>query len=226
MGYVAPGFCGADFERKIPITVQSNWSASPCILNHALRKAGELSIVLSIVSLFILAGCGGGASKSNTGATSSIIQLSGTNGDMSKYLGIWISGCGIKYNLVYNPSKPTQPTVLSPDGVINKFDMTAVSGASVQGIMTTSLYAGNTFCSGSAVQSVSTISLQYVSNVAVTNQPGANYFVGMADRVDLSVVGASGVVSYDFAFRQNFSRFQLKSAGGYFSIADLLYNKQ
>ncbi len=195
-------------------------------LKPALRKATELGVGLTAVATLILAGCGGGGTTSTRVTASSVTQLSGTNGDMSKYLGVWVSDCGIKSNWVYNPSKPLQPTILPSDGVINRFDMTAVSGLSVQGAMTTTLYTGNTSCSGSAVQSVSTISLQYVSNVAVTNQPGTNNFSGMADRIDLSVVGASGVVSYDFAFRQNFSIFQLTSSGSYFSGSDLLYKKQ
>lgn len=182
-----------------------------------LLSAGIELVVVSLVLLpVLLVGCGGGASNKSTSAIAQVTQLVGTNGDMNKYVGAWVSGCGIKYNI-----STTYPfNFLGSDGVVNRFDFTGVSGAVVQGTLTSDKFVANTYCSGTPVRTVTPIAIQFASNVVIASTT----YTGTADLVDLDT--GVGATPYYFAFRLNFSQFQLKSSSTNFSSSDLLYVKQ
>jgi len=197
-------------------------------LSPTLHRVGELCVATILTIPLVLAGCGGGGSKSNTSITSSVVQLSGTNGDMSKYLGSWVSGCGYTYNYTYNPPNPIPTGISSTNGVINRFDFTTISGVGVQGTLTRKVFLGDQYCGAVPNQTVSMIDLRYTS--AVTGISVPSYFIGSADKVGLGALSASGVVSgvtaYDFGFHPGFVKFQLKGVSSKFSITDLVYTKQ
>lgn len=194
------------------------------VLRFDLGKAMELGISLVILSpLVFITGCGGGSSKSSSGAVSSIVQLSGSNGDMSKYLGRWVSECGTKIGPW--PNGTAYPTL---DGGINTFELTTISGVRVEGTLTAVTYAGNTSCLGWGTQSVATpIFLQYASSVSITTPAGQKVdFAGSADRIDYGAISGVMAAPYNFAFRSNFGQFQLTSASNAFSTTNVIYTKQ
>lgn len=176
----------------------------------------EMGLSLAMIAVLALAACGGGGGETYIVAT----QLSGTNGDMSKYLGTWVTGCAINYTLL-------SLTTVRADGVINKFDLTAISGVRAQGTLTINTYNSSTSCSGTASQRTENVFLQYASNVAITTPPDKTaFFAGSADRIDLGVIGTVATTPYNIGFRSNFSQFQVAAASSVFSSSNLRYTKQ
>ncbi len=185
-------------------------------LKRTLRKATELGVGVAAVVTLTLAGCGGGATSTRV-TTSTVTQLSGTNGDMTKYLGVWLSECGTNIS----------PPFTTLDGVTNRFDLTAISGAGVLGTLTATTYPNSTSCTGGWTQAVAQVSLQYASNVVITTPAGKTaLFSGSADRINYRAISGVTTTPYNFGFRSNFSQFQLTSASSAFSTTNLIYTKQ
>ncbi|MDH4216378.1 MAG: hypothetical protein OEV23_05720 [Gallionella sp.] len=183
-------------------------------IKATLMKSTELGLSLSMIVVLALAACGGGGASETHIVTT---QLSGTNGDMSKYLGSWVSGCGISFRM-------QNLTLVGTDGVINEFSLTAISGVNAQGTFTANTFYNSTSCSGTAAQTTGNVSLQYASNVYITDQ--TPFYAGSADRINLGATGSVSATPYNIGFRSNFSQFQLTSANSNFYSGNLIYTKR
>lgn len=186
------------------------------LLRYATGSKGICSVAL--VSILVAA-CGGGSGNSTrtTVTAPPAINLAGSGGDMSKYIGTWTSDCGLKLNI-------GKVGDAASSGVINTFFLTAASADTVQGTL---ISRESSFgCTGAYTETTSTITLKYVSNVLATGVSGrTSDFTGSADKVTLGVTGSSANTVFYFGFRENFSKFQLTSLD-YFSSTDLVYSRK
>ncbi len=168
---------------------------------------------LTAIAVLALAGCGGGGSNSGSSNSAPVAPtattLAGTNGDMSKYLGSWVSNCGI---VVSGGGATTS--------VVNSFVFNAVNGDTVTGTATVSEYTSFN-CTGTRTQSMNGIAIKYLANVAAL---GTGY-TGFADRVALGTTAANATLATSFGFRQNFTKFQIASTSDTFSTLNLTYTK-
>ena len=183
-----------------------------------LRKVLAITLLIT-ASAFGLTGCGGGAA-SYVVVEPPDVNLAGTNGDMSKYLGTWVSACGNQFKI--NSGAAGTSTI---NGVINTFTLTTISGNAVQGTLVSEIYE-TLQCGGLNSKNTYAVSLQYAGNRVAVGQSGSTpSFSGTADNVTLSEIGASVSSPYGLAFRENFSKFQLTSLA-YFGPNDLVYTKK
>lgn len=180
-------------------------------------------IWLSIVT--ILGGCAtpqeaAQQEKAATPATSSSVVLSGTNGDMGRYLGTWTSTCGQEFRL-------------SPEGtgkvmsIVSVFQLTAVYANTVKGTLTVNTYPSRD-CTGTASANTADVVLQYsgAAQVLGTYEKGTTFFTGAGDSILASTVGSNpGGDTFSVGFRDNFSKFQIAPFNN-FSNANLVYSKQ
>jgi len=175
-----------------------------------------------IVSAAMLQACGGGGStggggSSTAGTTITTITLAGSNGDLSKYLGTWVSDCGFKLNI-------GQVGGNAVTGVVNRFVFTTVSGSAITGVLTSTEYTAFD-CTGSSTISSQNVRLTYVSNLLATGSTGTTFFTGTADSVTVGQVGSSSTTSMVTGFRDSFGKFQLTPSLP-FSTANMVYTKQ
>lgn len=154
-------------------------------------------------------------------ATLPAVVLSGTNGDMEKYLGTWTSACGREYRI--GPS--------GSGGVnsgINSFEFKSVAGNTLQGTLIVDTYE-TPDCSGPSKRSTANISLVYTQNLPVVGSYAEQVrFSGFADKVTATLAstdGTGGSNIFNVGFFENFSKFQLAPLD-YFSSTNLVYTKK
>ena len=177
----------------------------------------EMPVLISLLASGVLAGCGGGGAESATApaAQVTVTTLAGSSGDMSKYLGNWVSDCG------YNATGANQGK-----SQINTFSITSVSGSTANGTLTVRLYKGmdcTTSVSGAGAGIPTAITLTYQGNLAVTSGTPAD-MQGSADQLTLAIVGSSTSQPYSVGFYSNFSKF-VQGTGSFFNRAALSYSK-
>jgi hypothetical protein len=180
-----------------------------------------LLTALSAMGLTGCAGNGGSAKAKAAAPAASAVILTGTNGDMNRYLGNWTSACGHEYRV-------SQAGTGAFTSGVNAFNLTSVSGDSVQGTLVIDTYPSSN-CTGAATRTTANIILKYTGNVAVTDAFGKTIdFIGSADKVVATVVGSSNMdtgSSFNVGFLENFSKFKLAPVD-YFSTTDLIYTKK
>lgn len=168
----------------------------------------------------ILAACGGGGGSSSSSDTSTTTQtaaatvLSGTGGDMSKYVGTWQSNCG--YNLFGSDMGKYQ---------VNVFSISSANGATATGTLTVSYYS-DISCTQSVFSTSAgtySITLLYQSNLAVTSDTPPS-MTGSADQLSLSLNGQSSPESFSAGFVGGFRRFYA-GTNSFFNSAALAYTK-
>ena len=171
-----------------------------------------------LVFVVLLAGCGGSSDTTQTSPppSSTPTSLSGSAGDLTKYLGAWQSGCGT--NIVQRTS------------VINVFSFTQASGVAVTGTLSSTPY-NSLDCSGSpstilGLPNTTQVSLNYVSSVSVVSSgTGSSGFTGTADYLVMSYAGTTNTMNAFVGFKANSPAFILTTTGT-FSQFDLTYTKR
>ena len=172
----------------------------------------------------LLSACGGssGSGSSSTAGPSSVAQipqaptptsLSGSGGDLNKYLGTWLGVCGTN--------------ILGGTSAINVFTFTQVSGTVVNGTLTTTSY-NSANCSGNPstiLPNSYPITMSYVSSVSVVNSgTGGSTFTGTADYLLMANVGSTNTTNTFIGFKENNSTFILSTTGA-FSQFNVTYTK-
>lgn len=181
-----------------------------------MRNTAALAILMALGALV---GCGGGGGGSTEG-TSSATQvqatvLAGSGGDMSKYLGTWVSDCG--YNVTGTNMGKYQTNV---------FQFTSVSGATATGTLTVRLYSDSTCStsvSGAGTGLPTSVTMTYQGNLTVTSGTPAD-MQGNADQLTLAAAGSSTAQNYSVGFYATFSKF-VQGTGSFFNRAALSYRK-
>lgn len=147
--------------------------------------------------------------------------LSGTSGNMERYLGTWTSMCGREYRIT-----PSGSGGLTSG--INSFEFKSVAGNTVQGTLIVDTYE-TPDCTGPSKRATVNISLAYTQNLPVIGsyaEPAR--FSGFADKVTATVASTDGTGNsniFNVGFLENFTKFQLAPLD-YFSSSNLVYTKK
>lgn len=172
----------------------------------------------SALAMLVL-GCGSGGSDSTSTTSASAAQptpapiiLSGSNGDVSKYLGNWVSDCGVQ--------------VLGAKGIVNTFAFTSVAANAITGMLTSKSY-GDLDCTGTVLKTdYATVTFTFVSNATVNNTDSTGVvFSGSADNVSMTVLGSTAApATMKIGFFESFGKFKLSNSAD-FSSLDITYKK-
>jgi hypothetical protein len=171
---------------------------------------------------FLLVACGGGGGGSAAVAPAptaavqpTITTLTGSGGNMSKYIGTWKSDCG--YNIIGTNMGKSQT---------NTFTFTSANGNTLNGTLLVQLYSDIQCTSYVVGQSDFPIGIviTYEGNIAVTSgtPPDMNGFV---DQLTVKQIGFTSSQPMTVGFNASFSKFR-QETGSYFSNTSLSYSKQ
>lgn len=167
-----------------------------------------------------LAACGTSATRPAPAPSNAAPRaLSGTNGDMSKYIGNWVSSCVKEFG-------PRPDGSVGFASSITSFHFTAASGTTAEGTLTIENFASQD-CSGSPKRAEEKIVVNFAGTVPVIGMPGqSNMFSGVADKIVTSIAGRSDTSSeLHIGFFDQFRQLQISSLT-YFSLNQLVYVKK
>jgi hypothetical protein len=177
-------------------------------------------IATSAVALTVcmFAGCGGGGDSTGSSSpppTPQPTTLAASGGDLSRYLGLWVSECGI-----------TVSGVGEPKSQISTFNFTLASDMVLSGTLTVQRFADLGCVTPAPVQPMGPVAITatYQGDVTVTsgNPPTMQ---GSADQFALSQVGVGGSQALTVGFYSDYSKFRQGSTA-FFSAASLSYSKR
>lgn len=167
----------------------------------------------------LVVGCGGGGSGSTsttsaptTKTTPASVILSGSNGDMSKYLGNWVSDCGF--------------LISDQKYIINDFTFTSIAANSITGQLTSKNYSDSN-CAGTILYTnYATVTITFLSNATVGNTDSTGVvFSGSADNTSMTVLGSTAApASLKIGFFESFGKFKLTNSAE-FSNLNITYKK-
>lgn len=192
-----------------------------------MKKSNQATVIALILNATLVASCGGGGS-SNTStstqvpvATPVIVQLSGSGGDLSKYLGVWSSGCGITQAGILGGSNPTNQSGM------NTYNFTSRNANVLSGTFNQTLYNGRT-CStpgtgGGSFSQVLQLTLDSQSPVTSSAPETAQ---GTADVFTVKDVGNGSTSKVAFGFLPGFGKVLISnSTTVFFTSGTLQYSK-
>lgn len=176
--------------------------------------------LLSIITLAtIVSGCNETEDKTVTyelpgPPVQQTIALAGTGGDMSKYLGKWISGCGTN--------------ILKNESAIVTFTFTQVLNGAVLGEAATVTYR-SVDCTGTpqfgGIPSKQPIVFMYKNNITVATDEKSNpKYIGAGDLVYTDPLSTNTESDIYIGFGEKFNKFQTANSNN-FSQFNLVYTK-
>lgn len=143
------------------------------------------------------------------------ITLAGSGGDMSKYLGTWVSGCG--------------SDILRKDSAIVTFNFTQVLNGIAFGEASTVTYR-SVDCSGTpqfgGIPSTQPVLFMYKNNVTVATDEKSNpNYIGSGDLVYTDPLSTDDKSDIYIGFGEKFGQFQTANSSK-FSQFNLVYTKR
>jgi hypothetical protein len=175
-------------------------------------------------TVLMLVACGGGGSGSSGSNSPTQVTLSSSAADLSKYAGVWNSGCGISYNIGSGAQSGRGAYQFGA----------AVSLTAIPGTVTVTQYSA-LGCSGPVVRTgTSAVTATFVSSanpVATENASSSSViYSGNADRLSFQEYNRStgaliGTAQTRYAaFSNNFAELRVETTST-FSQFDLTYRK-
>jgi hypothetical protein len=173
-----------------------------------------------LLTLSILPACSTTDSKAGAQSAQKGTQaLSGTSGDMRRYIGEWRSDCIKEFGT-------------KPDGTVGfassktTFHFTSVTGNTAQGRLKVENFSTQD-CAGTPLLAEEDVSFSHAGNFPVTGVPGQSpTYSGIADRIAAFITTRSETsTELHIGFLDNFSRFQI-SPVSYFAPNQIIYTKR
>lgn len=139
------------------------------------------------------------------------VSVSGSNGDMAKYVDVWVSECGISLSNLSS-------------GVRNVYKLDSVSGNTVSGTVEVTTYS-DIQCAGEPLYlypDTYSVVITYVQTVSVDSESSGYHYIGTADELLFQYSSQPQTTSY-VGFMSEFSEFKLSPTND-FSPYDMTYN--
>lgn len=176
-------------------------------------------VLWMLCGLGLLSACGGGGTNTSVPASAPLLHTATTlavsNGDMSKYLGVWQSSCGYD---VFSPSLGKYQT--------NKLTLTTLKGNAISGTLLVKHFTDINCITAPAGSTEDTlyITLTYQSNLSVTSDTPPT-FDGEVDQLTMTELGSTASQTLTVGFASGFTKLY-QGTNSFFNGTSIPYTKQ